>query len=366
MKILYVLVLNAIFAKIIVAAQFNETKTLELACKVDEFGSSLLTEATKTDFANTVQKLIESGANPNATGNKKSTSLFWAAWIGDGNLTEFLLRQGAVIEEAAKNRNPLLHVVVELNHLNVASKLIKWGAPIEDIDDSGNTPLIVAAVAGYDQIVNLLLNEGANVEAANFKGRTALYQACKNGYYKVVLLLLDFGAQLSLTEFQVAKANVWDFFQRLEFVEQGFPLHQAVRLWQVTDEKELTALIKTYDPEQLKADINQKDTAGITALDIATIACNEDAVLLLLNNGANPFAGLMNCLRRSHKIKYWQLPFAADISKRSQFEKIYDAAKSTYVCEIALCSPEMPQDVILIIIKWMLTPWVFNLSKVPK
>ena len=107
------------------------------------------------------EKLLEAGAQPNATTHDGRTALMAAAQRGGRELAAILLRAGA---DAAATR------------------------------PDGSTALQYAAQHGATDTIESLLGAGAAVDAARADGRTALLAACQNGHAAAGIQLLAAGA----------------------------------------------------------------------------------------------------------------------------------------------------------------------------
>jgi ankyrin repeat protein len=126
-----------------------------------EEGDMGLHEASERGDEDTVQRLLENGADVNAKGEDGDTPLCRAASHGREGVVGLLLRNGADIK--AKD----------------------W---------CGYTPLCWAACNGYKRVVELLLENGADVNAGDFG--TALHGAASNGHAEVARLLLEKGIDI--------------------------------------------------------------------------------------------------------------------------------------------------------------------------
>lgn len=112
----------------------------------------------------TIQFLVERGADLNARDDKGYTPLHRAAYKGRKGAAEYLLQKG----------------------LN---------ANIEDKD--GLTPLHHTSLSGEDEVVRLLLEYGAEANAqASDDLRTPSHEASSYGHYGTIQILLEGGAQI--------------------------------------------------------------------------------------------------------------------------------------------------------------------------
>jgi len=127
-----------------------------------EMGYTPLMEASMKDYHNdSVQLLIEAGANLNARNSKGETALMVA--------------------------------LKEFGKLN-AELLVEKGADFNIANNGGEIPIVIAAGHGYANVVAKMIARGANVNAKSRNGDTALSLARSSGYDDVVDLLLAHGA----------------------------------------------------------------------------------------------------------------------------------------------------------------------------
>jgi ankyrin repeat protein len=209
----------------------------------------------------------------------------------------------------------------------VRSVLSKGADPNCETDDKRHTPLWMAACRGLLEITRLLLDAGANANAVDFKGTTPLKEAAQIGATEVAQLLIDRGANLDLAPsvlkdgplivaaaqnhievvriLLTAGANSW--------AQQSGGwccLHYAL----LNKNKEMAALVLEYSPDvnastrmglrplhlgsmagfvdicshlvNLGAEVEAKDSGGLTALRVAVQAGQLGVVKMLIERGA--------------------------------------------------------------------------------
>lgn len=166
------------------------------------------------------------------------------------------------------------------------------GMAVDQPDESGTTALMRAATGGRLELVESLLDGGADPMATNDAGRTPLMFAAEGGSADVVRLLLSRGGQLESRDQEGWTAlKLAAFNGRADVVELLAPKVDEETLDQVL----LVAAFKG-DPaviDQLLnhgAYINTRSPENLTPLMIAAQAGKTDAVKLLLQNRANPYA----------------------------------------------------------------------------
>ena len=113
---------------------------------------------------NTVQALLQRGADPCLKCNKGSTPLHFAARRGNSEIVQVLLE----------------HPSVDINAK----------------DDSGKTALHLACSEGHKKVCELLVNHGADIKAISLDKTTPLHNAINNGHSEVAWMILQRGEVL--------------------------------------------------------------------------------------------------------------------------------------------------------------------------
>ena len=126
-----------------------------------------LIDAAKAASTTVVARLLDEGADPNATEPDGTTALHWTV-------------RGDDVESARR--------------------LIDAGAGVNAANRYGVTPLALAATNGNGVMVELLLGANANPEAPSPGGDTALMLAARTGRVEAIIPLLDAGAAVDTTE----------------------------------------------------------------------------------------------------------------------------------------------------------------------
>ena len=213
-----------------------------------------------------VKELISKGADVNAKWKNiiggYIAPLDHAVSSGAAEIAMFLIDKGVDVHYSVDGRDAiLLQAAQREGFTDVVGLLLKKGINVNVKEDlMGWTALMEAAMRGYTETVKLLLENGANIDLTDKSGQTALHLAMTLACHtETVRLLLMKGAN----------ANA-------ETGNGGTPLMYAV-----TCPNEVELLIKN------DADVNAKDSKGITALMIAAKEGQIGTAKLLITNGAD-------------------------------------------------------------------------------
>lgn len=128
------------------------------------------------------------------------TPLHRESWTGNATEVGRLLEAGAEVNATVLTGDTPLHWAALGGHLAVAQVLVDGRASVAAGDIAGVTPLHWAADGGHCEIVQLLLNAGAKVNVSGKLGASALHRAARNGHAPMVRLLLDVRADTSATD----------------------------------------------------------------------------------------------------------------------------------------------------------------------
>ena len=102
------------------------------------------------------------------------TPLMGAALNGDVDSAEFLMKEGANVNDVDDhNQSALSHAVLG-RHEACVNILLRAGANVNTKDKQGITPLLRSVIAGSPSCIKILIESGADVNMANHLG-SSLY-----------------------------------------------------------------------------------------------------------------------------------------------------------------------------------------------
>ncbi len=154
----------------------------------DTIGTTPLIASVRSGDVRVVRFILSRKARVNDGERSGMTALTVAAQMGDEELVEVLLEDGADVEgkpapqtkgakkgavDAQGFGTPLI-LAVEQGHIEVAQILIQKGANVNQADAHGRTPLMFAALLGDLELVQFLIKRGADAKALDKRGRSAV------------------------------------------------------------------------------------------------------------------------------------------------------------------------------------------------
>ncbi|KAF1324383.1 Coiled-coil domain-containing protein 11, partial [Globisporangium splendens] len=125
-----------------------------------------------------------------------ATPLLIAAMHGQLETVEVLIERGANLAASIPGGATSLHLAAGSGHLEIVKYLHNQGMDLMTRTDKGITPLHEAALEGHVEVVKYLLTHGADVNAAMDCGTTPLHNAAENGHVQVAELLIAHGAHV--------------------------------------------------------------------------------------------------------------------------------------------------------------------------
>ncbi|WP_206535885.1 ankyrin repeat domain-containing protein [Proteus sp. ZN5] len=172
--------------------------------------NALWFDAVKHGDLNEVKKMLANGQNIEAkdTGSLEQTALGWAAFIGDEEMVDYLISQGASLW--ATDRGDVYNVfksAVLGNNVNVVKKihdLMRSDIELNNqrVESDGETFIMIAASNNRLDTVRYLISKGADVNLVTTTqdkslfsyNHSALSYACQNNLKDMQRLLIRNGA----------------------------------------------------------------------------------------------------------------------------------------------------------------------------
>lgn len=146
-----------------------------LFCSTPAAKQTALLEALRADDRETVQTLLDSGADPGEAEERRgevfARPIFYAVTSGNASLVRRLLDSSGRMEDRGWQEMTPLMEAARTGQEEVLLVLIAKGARLDATDRLGRTALIWAAIAGHENCVNALLEAGADPQLKDDSGR---------------------------------------------------------------------------------------------------------------------------------------------------------------------------------------------------
>ncbi len=148
--------------------------------------------AARQGYSSLVEKFIEAGVDPDASGQKGSTPIFKAVEAGELRVVGILLEAGAEIETLSPTGETILHRAARAGSSQLIELFLQEGISAEQVDDKGRLPLHYAARSGTVTGLEKLLNTvGISLNTGDNYGLTPLHHAVIGGRSGMVEFLLN-------------------------------------------------------------------------------------------------------------------------------------------------------------------------------
>ena len=243
-----------------------------------------------------IAELLESKADANAKDINGCTPLHLAAFEGHRDAVILLLNNGADVNICDKYNQTALHFAVDRRHCGVIEELLKGEADGNAKDSNERTPLHFAALNGHRSAVKMLLNNGADVNicCGNYN-KTALHDAADGGHCGVIAELLNRKADVNAKTSNGCSplhlaASKGQRDALILLLNNGADVNMCGGNFSQTalhDAAYIGHCGVIHELLNSKANVNAKDSSGRTPLDWSALKGHGDAVILLLNNGAD-------------------------------------------------------------------------------
>ncbi|KAJ6007625.1 hypothetical protein N7540_011601 [Penicillium herquei] len=229
------------------------------------FSPSALCVASREGHEAVVRILLDRGANVNAGGEEpSSTALIDASHGGHERIVQILLDHGADVNTEGSKHGSALTAASEKGYEGIVKLLLDAGASIPS-SKSYKGALTAASEEGHESIVQIILDHITDIDAQGMEFRNSLEWATIRGYEGIVKKLLDRATDLN-------GPNVCGEYHGKP------PIHHAVKYAHDTVMQILV---------DRGADVNARAPNGVSALEFALDWSRVEAVEFLLDHGAD-------------------------------------------------------------------------------
>ena len=150
----------------------------------------LLVNAVQDGDLAKLRALLKDGADPDVRNAQGEPVLLMAAYKPHGlRIVKELLKAGADVNAADRDKNCPLIVSVRDENLSVVRELVRQGANINARNSDGDTPLTNAACWGSERVVRFLLAHSANPNLRDGMNISAAELARQQGHTKIAALM---------------------------------------------------------------------------------------------------------------------------------------------------------------------------------
>ena len=245
-----------------------------------------------------LQVIIDHGADVNVKNENEITALMIACEKSNADSINILLNAGAdTMLSDITGATWIHHAVGNDCRREVLYAIIDHGADVNATNVNNWTALMIACQKSNVDTINVLLKAGADPNIADVNGETCLYCAVRGACNKEVLqAIIDYGADVNATNMnnwtalmiacQKSNADVINVLLKAGADPNIADVNGETCLYDVVRgacNKEVLQGIIDHG-----ADVNAANKNNITALMIACIKSNADAINILLKAGADP------------------------------------------------------------------------------
>ncbi|GFR60728.1 DCN1 protein 2 [Elysia marginata] len=170
--------------------------------QVDFHGKTALAYAAKSGEVEIAKILLDAGANPSSSDNKRETIFMLATRAGCLPLVDLLLRLKVEVNEQNDEGFTALMLCVgdDRGRYDVMRHQVEAGADLNLRNKWQESALMLACGAGQWMTVDFLTLHGAILNTKNIWGETPLMYAAENGHNLVVDILLKRGSHVNETD----------------------------------------------------------------------------------------------------------------------------------------------------------------------
>ena len=163
------------------------------------------------------------------------------------------------------NSNHALHIAVEEGHIQTVQLLVDCGADVNELNEDGQTPLHTAAGGEKDcpELCSILMKHDAKIDAVDKDGNQPLHLACKQWHTATVRLLLSHGADVTALNKQQRKPS----HMANESVLKSYEVHNSNHALHIAVEEGHIQTVQLL--VDCGADVNELNEDGQTPLHTA-------------------------------------------------------------------------------------------------
>jgi len=280
---------------------------IKMGADVNEITSStsftvLMEAAYHTNDSKIIDLLIKCGANVNEVTKDGMTALMWSSYVNENEYVSYaLLKAGSNVNaRSIYGVTPLMLASFYNTNVDVVNLLIQYGADINLKDNyyERNALFWAAFKNENPKVLEALINKGANVNSIDRFFTTPLMRAARyNKSTEVISTLLDKGADINYTlpastnkYFYVTLDVIFpewiDYIVKDNSKLEDYNVSGMNALMFAACDNENNNVINLLIERGSKIDL--ADSMGTTALMFAAWNNGPDALMTLLNKGANP------------------------------------------------------------------------------
>lgn len=252
-----------------------------------KYEETILHLAVRRRDIQSLQLLLEHGANPNSRDGNELPPLFYAMFWKDNPMIKQLLASGADPNFTDSHGNTLVHHAANDRYSGVLKLLLEHGADPNSKDSEGFPALYYAVAKAKKEMAEDLLASGADPNFKDEGGQALVHLAVQMRNSIILQLLLKHGANINAAFHAIIQEVnwiTWQFFE--DGFDPNFPDELGNTLVHYATKKGCSSSVRILGFHG--ADLNLKDNHGCTPLLIAVDRRNESMVRVLLKYGANP------------------------------------------------------------------------------
>jgi ankyrin repeat protein len=289
--------------------ELNDFLKLGLELKSeDKDGNNIFHYTARKGNISFLKMLVEKGIDAKKVNKNGGNAILMASRGARGHQNslefyKFLESQGIAVNVVGDyGRNPLHAIAYRTDDIAILNYFMNKGVNINLQDDGGDSPFMNAASNNKLEIVTYLFNKGIDIHAQDETGKTALTMAINRNEAKVVDFLLKNEADTSILD---KKGNSLAYYlinsysdRDKDQFEKKLKLLKAEKISMTATQEDkntlyhIAVLKGNLDLIKYIADfnvnINAKNEEGLTALHLAAMKAEDDAIIkYLISKGAD-------------------------------------------------------------------------------